>query len=269
MFLFTHGYLSGIRLFQSNSTILSTAGFPGFFQSFLHSACSYSCPRLCETIAQVSGPAAVTVLSKAAVALLSECCLRGPAAVKPAMIPALGFALRRFPKLCLVAELGFMGYVSNQNRRNLGKLNHGLSVVRTVYPCLPHFDQFGLKKIVWEPFIHRAITSQRLAGAPDSPSPLTVLKHGLACESSSMAANVLRLRTAEVFAGLASSYQEAAPSTFKGLFYSGRAASPSEFYPFQGLEILELPPSDHGKMFLDTGGSSSHAAWGYAGNFFL
>lgn len=62
------------------------------------------------------------------------------------MIPALGFALRRFPKLCLVAELGFLGYVSNQNRRNLGKLNHDLSVVRTVYPCLPHFDQFGLKK---------------------------------------------------------------------------------------------------------------------------
>eukprot|EP00434_Breviolum_minutum_P013504 symbB.v1.2.011906.t1/scaffold811.1/size160404/5 len=111
---------------------------------------SKSLEVLCETIAQVSGPAAVTVLSKAAVALLSECCLRGPAAVKPAMIPALGFALRRFPKL--------------------------------------------------------------LAAAPDSQSPLTVLKHGLACESSSMAANVLRLRTAEVFAGLASSYQEAAES---------------------------------------------------------
>jgi len=111
---------------------------------------SKSLEVLCETIAQVSGPAAVTVLSKAAVALLSECCLRGPAAVKPAMIPSLGFALRRFPKL--------------------------------------------------------------LAAAPESQSPLAVLKHGLACETSSMAASVLRLRTAEVFAGLASSYQEAAES---------------------------------------------------------
>lgn len=150
MFLFTHGHLSGIRLFQSNWMILSTAvSNPIFFQSFLRPACSYSCPRLCETIAQVSGPAAVTVLSKAAVALLSECCLRGPAAVKPAMIPALGFALRRFPKLYLVAELGFLGYVSNQNRRNLG--NTFLSCCSYNVPLPPSFWPIWLEKNLGSP----------------------------------------------------------------------------------------------------------------------
>lgn len=58
-----------------------------------------------EAVAQVScKDGALEIVSKAAVSLLSDCCLRGPAAAKPAMIPALGFALRRFPQLLDLEE---------------------------------------------------------------------------------------------------------------------------------------------------------------------
>ena len=109
---------------------------------------SKSMDLLGEAVAQVSH-GAVEVLSKAAVSLLSDCCLRGPAAAKPAMIPALGFALRRFPQLL-----------------DLEGDSHGVA-------------------------------------------PLSVLRHGMGAVSTSSAANVLRLRATETFAGLAACYQEA------------------------------------------------------------
>ena len=93
---------------------------------------SKSMELLGEAIAQVSCKnGALDIVSKAAVSLLSDCCLRGPAAAKPAMIPALGFALRRFPQLLDDGSDGSGGSGGSGGRgaasAPLSVLRHGLS----------------------------------------------------------------------------------------------------------------------------------------------
>lgn len=62
-----------------------------------------SMEQLGETVCP--GLQGVQAVCQAAVRLLAECCLNGPAAAKPAMMPALGFALRRHPELLEMEHL--------------------------------------------------------------------------------------------------------------------------------------------------------------------
>ena len=176
--------------------------------------------------------------------------------------PSLGLCIATIskPVPCCRAH-GSMGYVSNQNRREFRETKP-LPVLFPVFPCPLHVDHCGFKNFgAFHPSDCRACCnhfhqwfftfhnlpwmSQRLAAAPDSQSPLMVLKHGLACESSSMAANVLRLRTAEVFAGLASSYQEAALWT-KHFWQNERLPSLKlTVRPENGPSQMEISSSNH------------------------
>lgn len=79
---------------------------------------SHSMDLLGQAMAEVASKSALLILSKAAISLLCCCCQSGPTPAKPVMIPALGFALRRFPRFLNISDNG---------ASPLSVLKHGLA----------------------------------------------------------------------------------------------------------------------------------------------